>query len=653
MNPFVMRCGGSSYIGDNVRKTLILRSAIVTILIITIPLQPSYAGTLTKSYEGPDATITFRDIFNTGPTPDPTISFDKPFYHNGDAGTLTITDFNANLDVNSKDSITAKVGNNMISLEETDVNTAIFEGNFIAGPSNTVEYFPEPADAVRAAVKLSSGEIDPQGSITITDTPLTFGDGIGCPDGREIVAEAVNIDFTNIGPYSIDSILISYANAVLADPLNNPVVLEMYYQKDVFSSYERVTDRFETSFATEFDVDEDGDGIMMNLRTNDDIANNILSPLTPLGSGNYVLVINVGCGGGVGGGIKAGGLVFNALAATVAGNTGTDVTPPSLVFSRPTTGLKFTDALLGSIFAPDPLKPIAPTTDSSTVTPLKIDDNGYFLTGYANTIDPKPVNTGDDVALTLSFLEATSVQHVALHFVDASTDEMSDTDPMITFDNGNVVKSDPNGVLGDQISFTTSKDGIHSMFNFVFSFDEPTKRHLMINAWDEKRNSANTKVFDAFDISGTPVPQNENHLLFDNLGQYVITQDGVTDLQAQNIIQENPVVGFYYSDSIGRIDRHDMAKLYDTIDNEKTRAGNVVDDNFQLDKNTFVVEDKKSSDTNRAPELTWSNVGHKLKDNTKSQSENEESLKGYCWQEHLRAEKTLKSLLVGSKYHQD
>ncbi len=534
-----------------------------------------------------------------------------------------------------------------MSLEETDVNTGIFTGQFTAGTSNTVNYNPNPPDSVRAILHVTTSNPDTQ--VTITDFTLPFNTCLGDSIATEGVTLSANDAIT------LEYISISYTNAAInlaLDPLN----LRVVYDSDSsnFAPGNIVTDVFGVSaFSHEFDLDDNGDGVMEAVTTDATTAADAGGFASP-NTGNYVVIIaGSGCGGGVGGGIKAGGLVFNALAATVAGNTGTDVTPPSLVFSRPTTGLKFTDALLGSMFAPDPLKPIAPTTDSSTVTPLKIDGSGYFLTGYANTIDPKPVNTGDDVALTLSFLEATSVQHVALHFVDANTDEMSDTDPMITFDNGNVVKSDPNGVLGDQISFTTSKDGIHSMFNFVFSFDEPTKRHLMINAWDEKRNSANTKVFDAFDISGTPVPQNENHLLFDNLGQYVITQDGVTDLQAQNIIQENPVVGFYYSDSIGRIDRHDMAKLYDTIDNEKTRAGNVVDDNFRLDKNTFAVEDKKTSDTNRAPELTWSNVGHKLKDNTKSQSENEESLKGYCWQEHLRAEKTLKSLLVGSKYHQD
>ena len=173
----------------------------------------------------------------------------------------------------------------------------------------------------------------------------------------------------------------------------------------------------------------------------------------------------------------------------------------------------------------------------------------------------------------------------------------------------------------------------------------------MITVWDEKKNSVNTKIFDAFSVSGKPIPQEENHLVLSDLGQYIISQDGVVDMQAQNNPVPQQQAAWFYSNSIGRLDRHDMTSLHNTIDNEQARADTITD-NFNLDTKTFVADDeKKPYDTSkRAPQLTWSNVGHHLRDPTKTLSEDKELIK-LCWQEHLRAEKKLKSLLVKSVYH--
>ncbi|MGH9910485.1 MAG: hypothetical protein ACRD32_07575, partial [Nitrososphaerales archaeon] len=284
--------------------------------------------------------------------------------------------------------------------------------------------------------------------------------------------------------------------------------------------------------------------------------------------------------GGGGGGLVRPGMVLNVLAGI--GGSGRDTSPPSLVFSKPSvTGLSFIDTILGT-FSIDPYEPIEPSTDSSANAPVIINDNRFYPTGYASTFVPTPVNTGEDVDLTLDFLEYSSVKHVAVHFVDENNDEMSETDPTITYDNGNVIKSDPDGILGDEITFSTSDEGFHSKFNFGFSFDEPTKRHLMITAWDETRNSANTKMFNAFEVTGEPIPEEVGRLILQDLGQYIITQDGVIDVQAKNAIQQEPVVGFAYEESLGRLDRHDMTKLYGAVDYEQKRAGDLIIDNLNL-----------------------------------------------------------------------
>ena len=251
----------------------------------------------------------------------------------------------------------------------------------------------------------------------------------------------------------------------------------------------------------------------------------------------------------------------------------------------------------------------------------------------------------------MTFLESTGVQHVAVHFVDENNDEMSENDPTITFDKGSIVKSDPQGILADDITFSKSKDGTKYSFNFGFSFDQPTNRHLMITAWDDNKNSGNTKVFNAFAVSGNPIPdEGIGHMIYLDLGAYYITQNGIFTAGETTTVAQ-PVIEYDYPDSVGRTERHDGI-IYDMISDEKTKANQVMTEKFNIDTQTFVANDEiKPYDTSkRAPELSLSSVGHKIRDFTLSPEENKELIKDLAWQEHLRAQKILDLLL--SKHHQ-
>ena len=334
-------------------------------------------------------------------------------------------------------------------------------------------------------------------------------------------------------------------------------------------------------------------------------------------------------------------IVATLLPSKVGGGGSTDRSPPSLHF----TGTKNSQEGFGGILASNQLIDY----------PLIINGKLYNLPAYSNTFDPIQLYTGSQVDLSLEFLESSKVEHIALHFVDENKDELSDTDPRIIFDKGNVEKSDPDGILGDDITFSASRDGVRSKFNLGFSFNEPTKRHLMITAWDEYRNSENTKIFDAFEVSGQPVPIEENHFFFQDLGQSYISEKGIASIGSQSSFEQQvPILGYEFPDSVGKIDRHDMKVLYDEISNEKIRAMDLLDNNFNLNEKTVATNDETNKEKNidRAPQLSWSNVGHKLRDFTKTSLENSEVIKNACQKEHLRAEKKLDSILVGSKYHQ-
>ena len=293
------------------------------------------------------------------------------------------------------------------------------------------------------------------------------------------------------------------------------------------------------------------------------------------------------------------------------------------------------------------------TDDNNNAFPLVINGRGYYLPEFSTFIDPVQVNTGQDVDLTLTFKESTGVEHVAIHLVDENNDEMSDTDAVITFDKGNVFKSDPEGILADDIAFSKTKDANKYSFNFGFSFDEPTNRHLMISTWDDRHNAGTTKVYDAFAVSGDSIPdEGLNHMIYLDLGAYFITANGIFTAGEKTDVAQ-PVITYEYPDSVGRTERHDGI-IYDNIASEKARATQVMAEKFNLDTSTF-VEDKeiKPYDTSRrASELYLSSVGHKIRDNTMSPEENEKLIKGLLWQEHLKAQKILDSLLASSKYHQ-
>ena len=194
-----------------------LLTILVSVFVFVIMMTPQqgFAATLSQTFAAPGTyDIFFRNPDSTDPTSDPVISFDRNVYHLGDAGTLTINDNNANVDRTVKDTISVTVGSQPVSLEETDVNSGIFTGQFTAGTSNTVNYNPNPPDSVRAILHVTTSNPDTQ--VTITDFTLPFNTCLGDSIATEGVTLSANDAIT------LEYISISYANAAIdlvADPL--------------------------------------------------------------------------------------------------------------------------------------------------------------------------------------------------------------------------------------------------------------------------------------------------------------------------------------------------------------------------------------------------------------------------------------------------
>ena len=139
-------------------------------------------------------------------------------------------------------------------------------------------------------------------------------------------------------------------------------------------------------------------------------------------------------------------------------------------------------------------------------------------------------------------------------------------------------------------------------------------------------------------------------MIYLDLGAFYITQNGVFTAGEKTTVAQ-PVIEYIYPGSVGKTERHDGV-ISDMISDEKTKANQIMISKFNLDTQTFVANDEiKPYDTSkRAPELSLSSVGHKIRDYTSSPQENKELIKDLAWQEHLKAQKILDSIY--SKHHQ-
>jgi len=613
----------------NTTKLFLLSFLAIAVALLAMPLQDSYAATLTKTFDsGGEKMITFRDITSTSPTPDPVISLDNNIYNLGEQATLTITDFNANLDPSAIDDTTALVYTDVeVELTETANNSGVFVGTFTFNGNTAVIYTPEPPEAARETVTLT---LAGPGIVTIKDFIINI-DTDSEFQGTAIrpVTHAIDVKVSGTTLASEVVVKMSYANGffVPADDTGN---LEMYFD-DIVVPEDPEDELTWISVTSKFD-DE-----LNNSDTETILSNN--SRFNCCAEGRYLVGFITPPGGGGGGGLIRPGLVLNILAGIDFGGGGVDVSGPSLQFGTPTS----TEDGFGGILV----------TDDNNAFPLVINGKGYYLPEFSTFIEPVQVNTGQDVDITLTFLEYTGVEHVAIHFVNENNDEISDTDAVITYHKGDVTKVDPQGILADDITFSKTKDGNKHSFNFGTSFDESGRRHLIIKAWDDLRNAGTAKVYDALSVSGNSIPENNiSHMIYLDLGAYFITANGIFAAGEKPDAVAQPVIEFDYPDSVGRTERHDDI-IYDQIENEKTRASQVMAEKFNLDTRTFVEDNEvKPYDTSRrAPELSLPFVGHKLRDFTLSPEENEKLIKELTWKEHLKAQKILDSLLASSKYN--
>jgi len=444
------------------------------------------SGTTLQANPGNTITATYGGISGSATIFSRSVAWDSDPYDRGDIAFITVTDQNSNINTAAAETIVVTVSSlvaadvTSLTLTETGINTGSFggianvklifaEGNDEFPTSGTVTVSvestvanasPLAVDATTVIVKSDSDGVGI--TLPVTETGINtsvFTGTLTLTTGSSVPSSAIKVaagDFVNATKGAFTSNALVVPNSDLAKGLLQ-VTITGATPETITAAFGGATDTSEVDFTA-------------------------------------------GEPGGGGGGIVRPSLVLDILAgASLLGGGGHDSSPPSFLLNgHPSSGTIFPEIGNAGKLA-DPLKPIEPSTDSSFSYPLMVNGKGYKLSSpYSNTISPNIVDTKEPVELGMVFYEASSLQHLALNF--ATGEHFSDKDPIVTFDNGKLQVFDPNGFFGTDPKFTMTKDGTKYVFHYDMKLTKQGEFNLIVRAWDEKRNSVDAKIFDAFKV---------------------------------------------------------------------------------------------------------------------------------------------------------
>jgi len=505
---------------------------IVSILILSsftvFSITDSFATSAT--YENIDSdiddTIDFRTITNQGiddDVSDAVLSLDEEFYSPGQTATLTVTDVNANVTSGAIDFITATVDASSFTLTESAVNSGLFTGTFTVGDTApSVDYTPDPKNAIRAQVILPSGFT---GDLTFSDSIIT--DNLAKATGFFPVTTALKITGTlNVQP----EIFISYANANFTGSGGDAFDLGMWYKKPG-EQFRRITLPFNGGDNNFIDVGAK----TIESKNSDETGSltggpGILTGLAPDGGwvgvtdyqGEYVLGVYTGAPGGGGGGLVSPGLVVNALAGIGGfGGGGSGASAPLLMIqqliSSPVIDVpQEVEQMIVNQDSSVPIPPMDPNSFDDFDFPLVINDNGFVLGGFSNTLQTQTLKTDTPVTMKFTVYTGTKIQHFSLYTnLRDTNDSIAKSDTQILYnDEKELQVIDPNGFFSDtKITILDEEDSIKKYVIVEMTFaKEMDTSHIITRMWDPNLASRDTHILDAIKVESpepefVPIPQ--------------------------------------------------------------------------------------------------------------------------------------------------
>ncbi|MFB5636663.1 MAG: hypothetical protein ACE5RB_08555, partial [Nitrosopumilus sp.] len=246
-------------------------------------------------------------------------------------------------------------------------------------------------------------------------------------------------------------------------------------------------------------------------------------------SGEYVLAVaDPGCSGGGGGGLVSPGLVVNALAGLASGGgSGSPQSSLANLITNPVIDVP--EEIQQMVIDHDQytaLLPMNPDSFEGFDLPLVINDQGYVLGGFSNTLQTQTLETDTPVTLKFTVYTDDKVQHFSMYTnLRDANDSIPDSDTQILYNDGKDLQIiDPQGFFSDaKITVTGEEDSVKKLITVELTFaKEMDTSHIITRMWDSHLRSGDTHILDAIKVeSAEPeiilVPQDTEEIQVEEL----------------------------------------------------------------------------------------------------------------------------------------
>ncbi len=178
-----------------------------------------------------------------------------------------------------------------------------------------------------------------------------------------------------------------------------------------------------------------------------------------------------------------------------------------------------------------PLSPMIIDAFEDFDFPLIIDNDGYLLVGYENTIETHVIQLESSITttMTLTFYESSEIAHVSLYTnLNGIKTKIDQSDTQILFYKDKPIEViDPHGYFGD-VKFSINEiDDIKKQAIFEITFVKPMKQSdIIIRAWDDSLHSKDVIIRNAIEV----VDPNAEPIFEETIPEPVVEQ-----LKPQNV----------------------------------------------------------------------------------------------------------------------
>ena len=505
---------GKNFTRYNYSLKIILLSFFITASLFTFatPIQQSFAGEITWTIPSGITTLIFRDITSTSDTLDAIISLDKSNYNVGDIATITVTDFNANLNTTGIEFplLTAEVVmssvTSSVELTETGINTGVFIGTFTVTDEPSISYDQDPPDSPRMSVTF---DMTTGGDVTFRDSTFTASECFG-GNGFRPVTHAVEIEYSNGAVQSgtdLD-VTMSYANGAFdSGGFDIKVQTDMFYDSTGSSPST-------ASLIRQGTVNTGGSVNNVLKHIFDDPGNAAFGGTITEGI-FYLGYDAIGCGGGGGGGFVRAGLVVNALAGLGAAGGGGGTPGPTIYlgvvakYDSASETISLPPEIRDAANNHDPYTPLEPIDDiyEDFDFPLSINGNGFALGGYENTLETQTIESGEPTEFNIVYYTTDGLAHSSLYFNLGPTRTISGSDTQVLLYKDKPIEIiDPNGNIASATGSLNNEDDLKRTASFSITFSDDiqwSKSDMVIRSWTDSLNSGDTIVYDAIEVTSS------------------------------------------------------------------------------------------------------------------------------------------------------